>query len=276
MSTQRVLLATQENRASGDTALPANLGDFVSSAHALGGDGELMTARTFVPGLVKHHLARPIFPAKTELAVLFVDIADSTTTVLRQPPEVALAMVQRFMALVTDIALAHCGDVKDYEGDGALLYFDSIAAATRAALAIQVALDSEKATDTLLQQARISLNVGEIIIGVIGSPQRRSVALIGPAVSLASRLLKHIAPGGIIAPQAAVAQLRREAPDLASLFQLQGQCLVPKGFEEECVTAYSIAKSVALAKDTLPPCNQNFLGMSSLGNSSPLESAVLH
>ncbi|MGH7961608.1 MAG: adenylate/guanylate cyclase domain-containing protein [Candidatus Binatia bacterium] len=240
------------------------------------GEREHNAARSFVPQLVKHHLARPILPVKTSLAVLFVDIADSTTTVLRQPPEVALAMVQRFMSLVTDIALAHCGDVKDYEGDGALLYFGSLAAATRAALAIQSALATGKWTDSLLPQARLSLNVGEVIIGVIGSSQRRSVALIGPAVSLASRLLKHIPPGGIIAPQTAVVQLRRDAPDLAQLFQLQGQCLVPKGFEEECVTAYAVAEGIAPAEDTCPPRNQNFLTVSSACNRSAAESVVLH
>src|SRR5262245_40248263 len=64
---------------------------------------------TFVPGLVAHSLAQPGLPTQRELAVLFVDIADSTRTVVRQSPEVALATVQRFMRLVTEIALAHCG-----------------------------------------------------------------------------------------------------------------------------------------------------------------------
>jgi len=276
MSIPQMHLAVQENNASDNLAFPASVGNFVIPTDALADTAKLKTAGTFVPGLVKYHLAQAILPAKTELAVLFVDIADSTTTVLRQPPEIALAMVQRFMALVTDIALAHCGDVKDYEGDGALLYFDSIAAATRAALAIQLALDSEKETNKLLLQARISLNIGEVIIGVIGSLRRRSVALIGPTVSLASRLLKHVSPGGIIAPQAAVTRLQQEAPDLAALFQLPGRCLVPKGFEEECLTAYSITQSVALAQDALLPCNQNFPGLSSLRNRSLLEPAVLH
>ncbi|MFQ5852496.1 MAG: hypothetical protein ACE5JU_18195 [Candidatus Binatia bacterium] len=45
--------------------------------------------------------------------MLFVDIADSTATILHQPPEMALAVVQRVMGVVTEIDLAHCGDVKD-------------------------------------------------------------------------------------------------------------------------------------------------------------------
>ena len=41
---------------------------------------------------------------------------------------------------MTEIAVAHCGDVKDYEGDGALLYFESVPEATQAAVAIRHAL----------------------------------------------------------------------------------------------------------------------------------------
>jgi len=204
----------------------------------------LAETHTFLPGLVENYLLRQELPMKQKLAVLFVDIADSTSTVLRQPPEVALMLVQHFMSLVTEIALAHDGDVKDYEGDGALLYFESVAEAARAALAIRAALTAERSNDGNPLQARFSLNVGEVIIGLIGAPQRRSVALIGPAVTLASRLLKHISPGGIIAPQTAIEELQKEAPDVARQFTLGGKCMVLRGFEEDCVTAYHIPAPV--------------------------------
>src|SRR5262245_21374166 len=90
----------------------------------------------FLPGLVEYSLTQHERPTTQEIAVLFVDLADSTRLVFRQPAAQALALVQRFMSIVTEVALAHCGDVKDYEGDGALLYFGSVAQATRAALAI--------------------------------------------------------------------------------------------------------------------------------------------
>lgn len=172
--------------------------------------------------------------------MLFVDIADSTATILHQPPEVALALVQRFMGIVTEIALANCGDVKDYEGDGALLYFESVAEATQAALVIRNALACEQPAGQESLRARLSLSVGSIIVGVIGSALRHSVSLIGPSINIASRLLKHIPPGGIIATEAVVERLRREVPALAQRFQVWDPCLVLKGVEEECVTAYHI------------------------------------
>ena len=197
-------------------------------------------AHTFLPGLAQSYLAQQSLPARKELAVLFVDIADSTATILHQPPEVALALVQRFMGVVTEIALENCGDVKDYEGDGALLYFESAAEAAQAALAIRHALSRKQPEGQEPLRARLSLNVGSVIIGVIGSALRRSVSLIGPSINIASRLLKHIPPGGIIATEAVVERLRQEAPALAQQFQLWDECLVLKGIEEECVTAFHI------------------------------------
>ena len=79
----------------------------------------------FLPGLVENYANRHELPIKRELTVLFVDIADSTPAILGVPPEEALRFVQRFMGIVTEAALTYCGDVKDYEGDGALLYFES-------------------------------------------------------------------------------------------------------------------------------------------------------
>lgn len=194
----------------------------------------------FVPGLVAHSLAQPGLPIQKELAVLFVDIADSTRTVLRQPLEAALVIVQRFMRLVTDIALRHCGDVKDYEGDGAMLYFASIEQAARAALAIRAALGAAEEKDGFPLQARQSINLGNVILGEIGAPLRRSITLIGPMIHAAARLLKHIPPGGVITPREVVERLQSEAPAVARQFQLLGPCLVLRGFEEECLTAYQV------------------------------------
>jgi class 3 adenylate cyclase len=198
-------------------------------------------AHTFLPGLVEHYVHRYELPIKRELTVLFVDIADSTAAIVGRPPEGALAFVQRFMGVVTETALAYCGDVKDYEGDGALLYFESVTEATRAALAIRAALEAGAASDGGRLRARLSLDVGDIVIGVIGTALRRSVALIGPTINLAARLLKQIPPDGIIATESVVTRLQSEAPALAARFALLDEQLELKGFDDQVVTAYVVA-----------------------------------
>ena len=224
--------------------------DEASRCISSAGETQVVTpVQSFVPGVVAHYLTHQDLPITTELAVLFVDLADSTRILVQQPPAQALLLIQRFTEMVTEIAVAHCGDVKDYEGDGALLYFASIAHATRAALAMRTAFAALQTTDGHVVQARFSLNVGEVTIAIIGSALRRSVALIGPTVNLAARLLKHVAPGGIIAPQTVVERLEQDAPILARDFRLQGTCLTVRDFEAQCVTAYSLPKEC--------PCEQS-------------------
>jgi class 3 adenylate cyclase len=144
------------------------------------------------------------------------------------------------MGIVTEAALTYCGDVKDYEGDGALLYFESVTEATQAALAIREALATAVSGEGPPLRARLSLDVGDIVIGVIGTAMRRSVALIGPSINLAARLLKQIPPDGIIATEAVVEKLRTEIPALAERFSLLDEKMELKGFEKQYVKAYAI------------------------------------
>ncbi len=120
------------------------------TAASAAADSTATHTHTFLPGLVENYVNKQTLPTQKELTILFVDIADSTTTVVGKSPEEALEFVQRFMGIVTDAALAYCGDVKDYEGDGALLYFESVAEATQAALSVR---------DTLARQQEERLGI---------------------------------------------------------------------------------------------------------------------
>ena len=204
-------------------------------------DGQARFAQAYLPGLVENYANQHKLPIRRELTVLFVDLVDSTSTVLGHSPDQTLAIVQRFMGIVTEVALSCCGDVKDYEGDGALLYFESVTEATEAAIEMRSQLKGESLDGDFRLRARFSLDVGEIVIGEIGTPLRRSMALIGPSINRAARLLKEIPPDGIIATEAIVERLRKEAPAIGERFELLDEKLELKGFEQECVTAYSLA-----------------------------------
>jgi class 3 adenylate cyclase len=174
-------------------------------------------------------------PVRRRLATLFVDIAGSTSLLVHHPPEVVLGVVQAFMGLVSRLATAHAGTVKDFEGDGALLYFASVKNAARAALAIRRRLAdghcSERCLDGPPIVARMSLTVGDVVVGAVGSPERRGLAIVGPSVNIGARLLKHAPPGAIIASGEVVEELReRGALDLAAEFErLDDAFVVPGG-----------------------------------------------
>jgi adenylate cyclase len=171
---------------------------------------------------------------RRRLTTLFVDIAGSTSLLVQHPPETVLGVVQCFMRLVTDVAYACSGAVKDYEGDGALLYFKSARDAVRAALGIRAELAAGRCDAACGGgpgvAARMSLTVGEVVVGVVGSSARHTVALVGPSVNIGARLLKQVAEGGIIASGEVVEALRVEAPALAEEFQLRDPAFrVPGG-----------------------------------------------
>lgn len=161
---------------------------------------------------------------RRRLATLFADIAGSTRLVVQHEPETVLGVVQCFGDLVSRIALTHRGHVKDFEGDGVLVYFDSPVDAAEAALAIREALGREQCDSACGQgpgaPARLALTVGDVAIGMVGAPIHPAVALVGPSVNLGARLLKAVPPGGVAASAELVVALETEAPWLARRFTL--------------------------------------------------------
>ncbi|HET7343392.1 MAG TPA: adenylate/guanylate cyclase domain-containing protein, partial [Methylomirabilota bacterium] len=179
---------------------------------------------------------------RRRLTTLFVDIAGSTSLLAHHPPEAVLHAVQCFTALVSEAAVAHGGTVKDYEGDGALLCFADTGAAVAAALQIRrelaagrcdVACDAGPGV-----RARMSLTVGDVVVGPIGSPARPGIALIGPSVNVGARLLKHVGEGGVIASGEVVEALRLHDPALATRFTLRDTAYVVPGGDGLTVTTY--------------------------------------
>jgi len=170
---------------------------------------------------------------RRRLTTLFVDIAGSTRLVVRHPPETMLGVVQCFAELVTGIALRHRGRVKDFEGDGVLLYFESTVDAAEAALAIHAALDRERCVagcgggpDATV---RMSLTLGEVAVGAVG-----------PSVNLGARLLKVVPPGGIAAGAEVIAALESEAPELAGRFRLLDPAFEVPGADGVTLAVYAL------------------------------------
>lgn len=205
----------------------------------------------FLPSLAARYLLDGGLPARRRLTTLFVDIAGSTRLLAHHPPERVLGVVQRFMQLVTEVALAYCGDVKDFEGDGALLYFESPAEAAQAALAIQASLACGACADENPVQARVSLTVGDVVVGVIGSTMRQAIALVGPSVSVGARMLKQVSPGGIIASGEVVEVLRAEAPEIAVQFQLLDPAFEVPGLDGMTVPTYVVPREPAATAGAL-------------------------
>lgn len=197
---------------------------------------------TLLPSLLEQYRRAGWLPARLHLTTLFVDIVGSLRLLGQHTPEEVLGFVQRFMHMVTEVALGYCGDVKDFEGDGALLYFESTAEAAAAALAIRDALAGGRECDGTAcpVNARLSLTVGDVVLGEIGTAGRRAVTLVGPSVSVGARLLKQVQPGGIIVSGDVVTELQRTAPELAARCRLRDPAFEVPGTDGLRVAAFEL------------------------------------
>jgi class 3 adenylate cyclase/rhodanese-related sulfurtransferase len=194
-------------------------------------------------------LAGAKLPVRREMAVMFVDMVDSTHLLFAHEPDAVLRLVQAFMAVVVDVAVQHCGDVHDFEGDGAMLYFAGAGEAVPAAFKLRNALADLRRRMPEVPQARFALDAGPLVIGRVGSHERRSLSFIGPSVNTAARILKLAPAGGIAATEQLVSQARRTDPDLAAHFRALPERQVLKGF------AAPVAVFVAIAGDDCGECH---------------------
>jgi class 3 adenylate cyclase len=196
-----------------------------------------------------------VAPVRRRLATLFVDIAGSTSLLIHHPPEVVLGVVQGFMTLVTEVASSHAGSVKDFEGDGALIYFASVKNAVRAALAIQTRLAVGRCDaacgDGPGIRARMSVTVGDVVVGAVGSSTRQGLALVGPSVNIGARLLKHAPLGAIIASGAVLADLQ-DTPLLAHTFHPLDAAFEVPGAEGMTIATYVVPPAPAVATTSVP------------------------
>ena len=92
----------------------------------------------FLPRLAGHSfLMGHSLPLRRNMVSMFVDMVDSTGLIFSRTPEQVLGLIQTFMEVVVEIGAHHCGDVKDFEGDGAFLYFEGPGEAMPAAFRLR-------------------------------------------------------------------------------------------------------------------------------------------
>lgn len=182
-------------------------------------------------------LAGVPLPTKREMAVLFVDMVDSTTLLFRHQPEQVLALVQAFMEVVVEVAIQHCGDVRDFEGDGALLFFAGPGEVVPACFHLREQLNLRREQLPDLPLARFSVDCGDLVIGPVGGQFRRALAFVGPSVNIAARLLKLAPPNQIAITETMLEHVRWTEPDLAAQFKPLVEKQQLKGIESP-VTVY--------------------------------------
>jgi adenylate cyclase len=139
---------------------------------------------------------------RLEATVLFCDLRGFTALAEQLEAEQVIAVLNRYLELVSAAVFAHAGTVVSYQGDGVLAVFgaplpqqDHAARALRAAREIldealpgfNAWLMQERLADHPLA-AGIGLNTGPVMSGLVGSERRLEYAAVGDATNVAARL----------------------------------------------------------------------------------------
>jgi class 3 adenylate cyclase len=124
------------------------------------------------------------------VAALFVDIAGSTSLVLRTGPERMVGLLNRFFAVVVETVEGEGGLVNKFQGDAVLCVFgapadhpDPAGAALRAARRICAAVAAAGEVDV-----GIGVACGQVWAGQVGAASRLEYTVIGDPVNEAARL----------------------------------------------------------------------------------------
>lgn len=155
----------------------------------------------------------------TRIAVLFVDVRGFTSMSEKLEPEQLVAVLNRYLGLISQCILQNGGTLDKFIGDAAMAFWgaplqqeDYVYKAVRAAAdmaAGSAALSGE--LERLCGRSLsfgIGIHVGPAVVGNIGSPQRMDYTAIGDTVNTAERLEANAKGGCIYVSRAVMEELK--------------------------------------------------------------------
>lgn len=181
------------------------------------------TFERFVPPtVVQRALARPdeleLGGTRQEVTILFADIRGYTAWSEKESPERVVEMLNDYLSLAAELVLAWEGTLDKFFGDGLMAIFNApepqqhhVHRATDTALALLRAADDLNQRKSYGLSYSIGLNVGEAVVGYIGTQRAMNYTAIGDVVNLAKRLQERAAPGQILVEQSMINQLENRA-----------------------------------------------------------------
>ncbi|MFN4336775.1 MAG: adenylate/guanylate cyclase domain-containing protein [Candidatus Nitrosocaldus sp.] len=160
---------------------------------------------------------------RLRMAVLIADIAESTRLSLELPSKILATVIQVFSQEMALLVIGHGGYVLKYVGDAVLSFFPAeynptIACTTAAKCAINMmSIVNDAINPALIEMGypsihtKIGIDFGQNLIMIYGKSNEESyVDIIGPAVSMASKITSIAGARQLIVGQDAYAMLDEE------------------------------------------------------------------
>ena len=144
-----------------------------------------------------------------QLTVLFCDLVGSTALAEQLEPEDLREITGAYHAVCDEVIALHEGHIAQYLGDGILVYFgyptaheDDARRAVRTALGIVDSLARlsarTEAERGIKLQVRLGIHTGPVVVGEVGSGERRENLAHGRTPNVAARLQNMAEPGTIV------------------------------------------------------------------------------
>jgi class 3 adenylate cyclase len=184
------------------------------------------------------------------LALVFTDVRGFTAFSENRDPALVIERLNEVLGLEADVVRRHGGDVDKFVGDAMFAWFsgpDRCRHAIDAAAEILSGLQ-ERFAGKAGTEIGFGVHVGEVVVGSMGSQDRRDYTAIGRSVNLAARLCSAAKSGQILVSEAVAIELE-ETLSLVPLPPISA-----KGFPEPVrVFEVDIAKLSPAVSAVLPP-----------------------
>lgn len=143
------------------------------------------------------------------LALMFSDVRGFTAFSDDRDPALVIERLNDVLGLEADTVRRYGGDVDKFVGDAMFAWFSGQDRCTRAVAAAAeiVAALEQKFGGKPGTQIGFGIHVGEVVIGSMGSQDRRDYTAIGRSVNLAARLCSAAEPGQVLVSQAVATEL---------------------------------------------------------------------
>jgi len=157
---------------------------------------------------------------RKKVTVMFTDIRGFTPLTAKLPPEEVVSILNQYLTSMTSVIFKYEGTIDKFLGDGLMAIFgapishpDDTIRAVRSAVEIQELLRNENVLRQKMNKqpilVGIGINVGEAVVGNIGSQERLDYTVIGDSVNIASRLQDLAAGEEILVSDAICEELKK-------------------------------------------------------------------
>jgi adenylate cyclase len=154
-----------------------------------------------------------------DVAILMSDLRGFSSLSEQLGPEAAFEILNRYLARMTEVILAHGGSINQFLGDGILVLFgapvghpDDPERALRCAWAMEQALAALNADGRALGlpelRMGIAVHTGVVVAGSIGGRDRAAYTVVGPVVNRTARMVDQAEPGEVLLSDVMLARVR--------------------------------------------------------------------